>query len=199
VAGVVQFQTANIIIARHFGTADVTSYNIVYKYFGLINMVFLIFLTPFWSASTEAYLKGDIKWIRNGINKYNLLNLILFIVSCLMLTFSQELYRLWLGEGKVNIGFLLSLWGFIFFNVTVFGSKYVFFLNSISALRIQFWACVLSPFVYILVTMILIKYYHMGIYSLFVASVVANFNSYLLAPLQYYQIIRRNKKGIWLK
>jgi O-antigen/teichoic acid export membrane protein len=199
VAGVVQFQTANIIIARHFGTSDVTSYNVVYRYFGMILMVFTIFLTPFWSASTEAYLKGDIQWIRNGIKKYNLLNLILFFGSCLMLLFSGAIYRLWLGEGKVNIEFLLSLWGFVFFNISMFGSKYVYFLNSINALKIQFWACILSPFIYIVVSLILINYYHLGIYSLFIASVVANFNSYFLAPLQYNQVINKNKKGIWVK
>jgi len=199
VAGVVQFQTANIIIARNFGTADVTSYNVVYRYFGMITMVFTIFLTPFWSASTEAYLKGDIQWIKNGIKKYNLLNLILFLGSGLMLLFSRDVYRLWLGEGKVNIEFLLSVWGFVFFNVSMFGSKYVYFLNSISALKIQFWACILSPFIYIVVAMILIKYYHLGISSLFIASVIANFNSFFLAPFQYNQVINKNKKGIWVR
>jgi hypothetical protein len=47
--------------------------------------------------------------------------------------------------------------------------------------------------------MILIKYYKMGIYALFVASIIANFNGYILSPLQYYQVIIRNKKGIWVK
>jgi O-antigen/teichoic acid export membrane protein len=198
VAGIVQFETANIIIARNFGTAEVTSYNIVYKYFGMLTMVFTIFLTPFWSASTEAYLKGDIQWIKNGIKKYNFLNLIMFIGSCLMLLLSGAVYRVWLG-GKVNIEFILSFWGFVFFNVTMYGSKYVFFLNSISALKIQFWACVLSPIIYIIVSLILINYYHLGISSLFIASVVANFNSYFLAPLQYSQVVNHHKKGIWVK
>jgi O-antigen/teichoic acid export membrane protein len=45
-AGIIQYQTANIIIARNFGTEDVTSYNIVFKYFGILNMIFTIFITP---------------------------------------------------------------------------------------------------------------------------------------------------------
>jgi O-antigen/teichoic acid export membrane protein len=199
IAGVVQYESANIIIARNFGTAEVTSYNIVYKYFGMIMMVFTIFLTPFWSSSTEAYLKNDIQWIKNGMKKYNQLNIVLAIAGLLMLLFSGTVYRLWLGEGKVNIGFALSLWGFIFFNVSMFGGKYVMFLNGISALRIQFWASVISPFLYIVVSMVLIKYYKMGVYSLFIASVIANFNAYFLAPLQYYQVINKKRKGIWVK
>ena len=199
VAGIIQYETANIIIARSFGTTEVTSYNIVYKYFGMVNMIFAIFLTPFWSASTEAYQKNDIQWIKNGIKKYNSLNIILLAAGILMLVFSSDIYSLWLGKGKVSISFSLSLWGFIFFNVSMFCSKYVYFLNGISALRIQFLASVVSPFLYIIVAIILIRYYHMGVYALFIASVIANFNGLVLAPIQYHQVINRNKKGIWIK
>jgi len=198
-AGIIQYETANIIIARNFGTLEVTSYNIVYKYFGVLNMIFMIFITPFWSASTEAFQKNDIQWIKNGIRKYNQLNIGMFLVGCLMLIFSELMYRLWLGEGKVTISFSLSLWGFLFFNVSMFASKYVNFLNGINALRIQFWATLFSPLIYIVIALVLIRYYNMGVYSLFIASIIANFNGYLLAPLQYYQIIIKNKKGIWIK
>ena len=162
-------------------------------------MIFAIFLTPFWSASTEAYQKNDIQWIKNGIKKYNQLNLLLILAGLVMLIFSNTVYRLWLGEGKVNIAFSLSLWGFIYYNISMFGGKYTSFLNGISALRIQFLACIISPFLYVAIAILLIKHYHLGVYSLFIASIFANFNGYLLAPIQYYQIIIKNKKGIWIK
>ena len=197
-AGIIQYQTANIIIARNFGTDEVTSYNIVFKYFGILNMVFVIFLTPFWSASTEAYQKNDIPWIKNGIKRYNQLNLLLLLAGFVMLLFSDLVYRLWLGEGKVNISFSLSLWGFIYFNITMFGGKYVNFLNGISALRIQFLSCIISPFLYIVIALLLIRHFQMGVYSLFIASIIANFNAYLLAPLQYYKVIVwKSESPIW--
>ena len=199
VAGIIQFQTANIIIARNFGTADVTSYNVVYRYFGVLNMLSAIFLTPFWSASTEAYLKNDIMWIKNAMKKYNLLNLLLICAGVMMLIFSGPIYRAWLGEGKVNIPYSLSFWGFVYFNVIIFGAKYVSFLNGINALRIQFLSCLISPFLYIIVAIILIKYYHIGVYSLFIASVIANFNAYILAPIQYNKLISKRGRGIWVK
>lgn len=199
IAGIIQFESANIIIAQNFSTADVTSYNIVFKYFGVLNMIFVIFITPFWSASTEAYMKNDIQWIKNGIKKYNQLNILLIIAGCLMLVFSQTVYRLWLGKGTISIDFNLSLWGFLYFSVTMFAGKYVYFLNGINALRIQFLASIISPFIYVGVSILLIRYYHMGVYSLFVASIIANFNGYVLSPLQYHFIINKNRKGIWLK
>lgn len=199
IAGVIQYETANIIIARNFGTSEVTSYNIVYKYFSVLNMIFIIFITPFWSASTEAYLKNDIAWIKNGIKKYNQLNLLLIFIGAFMLIFANNVYDLWLGKGKVLISFNFSIWGFIYFSCAIFSSKYVYFLNGINALRIQFWATVFSPFIYIGVCILLIGYYKLGVYSVFIASIVANFNGYILSPLQYHMIINKNKRGIWVK
>jgi O-antigen/teichoic acid export membrane protein len=198
-ANILQFQTANIIIARNFSTEDVTSYNIVYKYFGVLNMIFVIFLTPFWSASTEAFYKQDINWIRSGIKKYNQLNILMVLAGLIMLYFSDTIYRLWIGEGKVTISFTLSLFGFLFFNTSIFGGKYVSFLNGISALRIQFIACLISPFLYIASSLILIKYFKMGVYALFLASIISNFNTFILAPIQYHKIVNKGKQGIWVR
>lgn len=199
IAGIIQYQSANVIIARSFGTEEVTFYNIVYKYFLMINMIFTIFLTPFWSASTDAYAKQDFQWIKNGIKKYNQLNILVFAISLLMLIFSDTFYTLWLGEGTVDITFSLSFWGFVFFNVAMFGGKYMAFLNGISALRIQFWSSLASPIVYIGITILLIGYFDMGVHAIFVAAVLANYNAFILAPLQYYMVIVKQKRGIWVK
>jgi len=199
IASVVQYESANIIISRNFGPAEVTSYNIVYKYFGILNMIFMIFIIPFWSASTEAFLKHDFSWIKNSIRKYNLLNLAMFGIGIMMLFGSNFIYDLWLGEGTVQIDFKLSLFGFLFFSVGMFGSKYVNFLNGISALRLQFWSSLISPILYIGIVLILIKVYKMGVYAVFIAAIIANVNAYLLAPLQYYMIIVKGKRGIWIR
>jgi len=199
IAGLIQFQTANVIISRNFGPEDVTSYNIVYKYFNVLNMGFAIFLAPFWSASTEAFVKKDFQWIKDSVKKYNILTIFFVIIGVIMLLASDYIYNLWLGEDVVNINFSLSLFGLIFFLVSIFGSKYVSFLNGISALRIQFWASIFSPFIYVGLTLLFINYFKMGVYSIFLASVIANFNAIIIAPIQYYMIVVKNKTGIWIK
>lgn len=199
VAGIIQFQTANVIIARNFGTEDVTNYQIVYKYFGMLNMLFVIFLSPFWSASTEAFYNNDIAWIKNAIRKYNKVFLLLVCIGAFMLLFSTQIYDLWLKKGTVHIQFSLSLWGYLYFVLTMFASTYVYFLNGINALRIQFIACIFSPLLYIASALLLISYFEMGVYSLFIASIIANFNGYILSPLQYHMVVVKKKKGIWVK
>jgi len=198
-AVIIQFETANIIIARNFGTEDVTSYNVVHKYFGMLNMVFAIFLTPFWSASTEAFQKADYQWIKNGIRRYNQLNVLMVVIGCIMLAVSSFVYRIWLGEGTVDISFTLSLYGFLFFNTSMYGGKYVSFLNGISALRIQFIACLISPFLFIVLVLFLIKVLNMGVHALFIAGIAANFNTFILAPIQTNQVLNKGKRGIWVR
>ncbi|SNS07675.1 Na+-driven multidrug efflux pump [Belliella buryatensis] len=199
IASIVQYESANIIIARNFSTTDVTAFNVVHRYFGVLNMAFAIFLTPFWSASTEAFLRKDFQWIKSSIKKYNKLNLLLFFVGLVMLYFAQDIYDLWLGQGTIQIDFQLSMWGFIFFILFVFGSKYVSFLNGISALRIQFWSSMFSPILYILIAITLIGPFQMGVSALFIAAIFANVNGVVLAPLQYYMVVDRKKQGVWLK
>ncbi|WP_421800280.1 MATE family efflux transporter [Haliscomenobacter sp.] len=199
IAFIIQFQTANIIIAQNFSTAAVVSYNVVFKYFGVVEMIMVIFVSPFWSASTEAFLKGEISWIKSSVKQYNLLNLALVGMSIVMLLLASRVYDLWLGKGTVHIDFQLSLWGFLFFNVTIFSNIYVAFLNGISALRLQFFSSLISPFVYIISCLVLIKHFHIGVHAVFIAAIIANFNGFLLAPIQYYQIIEKNKRGLWAK
>lgn len=198
IASLIQYQSANIIIAQGFGTDEVTSYNVVYRYFNVIGMAFGIFLGPFWSASTDAFFKNDITWIKKAVKKYLQLGILLLCGGGVMLLFSEQVYKIWLND-KVDIDFTLSLWGYIFICSFTLASIFVNFLNGISALKIQFWASLVSPVIYVAVALLLINYYGMGVHALFIASLLANINGILIAPVQYYLIIYKKKKGIWLR
>lgn len=199
IAAVIQYQTANIIIAQNFDASRVTSYNIVYKYFHLLTMAFTIFVTPFWSACTEAYLNNDINWIKSSIRNYNILTGLFFVAGLIMLLFSNDIYDLWIGKNTVDINRTLSFWGFAYTILIIFGNKYVMFLNGISALRIQFISSLITPVLYIAIALLMIRYWELGVYAVFIALIIASLNSIVIAPIQYYQIIYKNKKGIWTK
>ena len=46
IAAIIIFQTTNIVISQVLGPQHVTIYNIAYKYFFTINLIFIIILTP---------------------------------------------------------------------------------------------------------------------------------------------------------
>ena len=87
------FQFVNIILSRVQGPEAVTQYNIAYKYFNVLNMAFVIVLTPFWSAFTDAYTKNDYVWMRNVLEKLEKLWLLCIPVLALMLLCSDFLYQ----------------------------------------------------------------------------------------------------------
>ncbi|MBK9532208.1 MAG: hypothetical protein IPO42_10475 [Chitinophagaceae bacterium] len=44
-----------------------TNYNIAFKYFSVLQMGFLILLSPLWSGVTDAYNSGDLAWVKNAV------------------------------------------------------------------------------------------------------------------------------------
>jgi len=84
IAVLILYATDNIIITQLFGPLEVTPYNIAYKYFGIVTMIFGIITLPFWSAYTEAYAHNDVKWIKSMINKLVCIFFVLIIVTIIM-------------------------------------------------------------------------------------------------------------------
>jgi O-antigen/teichoic acid export membrane protein len=198
IANVIQYQTASFIIAHYFDTTQVTSYNIAYKYFSVLQMVFMIAISPLWSGTTDAYNSGDNEWIKKVVKKY-LLFLIPFILGgAIMLLFANQVYDLWLGKDVVEIRFSISLLCYIFFSTGMFASIFVFVLNGIGALKIQFYTAIFASIMYLLIVIVLIKKFSFGVEAVLIGSIVTNVYGYLLAPTQYVQIfIKKSKAKIW--
>ena len=70
VAVIVLYQTSNFIMIRYYGPESVTQYNVAYKLFFSLNMVFAIIITPVWAAVTDAIAKNEIEWVQRAFRKY---------------------------------------------------------------------------------------------------------------------------------
>lgn len=197
-AAIMQYQTANVIIAYFFNTSEVTNYNIAFKYFSLLSIFFMIALQPLWSATTDAYNKGDYKWITNTTKKYLILFVLLCFSGVLMLFVCNFMYDLWIGKNVVSITFTLSFWCLVYMITSMFGNIFVNTLNGIGAVKLQFIFSLFTPFLYIALCIVFIKYLNMGIYAVLVAAILSNINGFVIAPIQYIKIFLQNKKGIWV-
>lgn len=196
IAAIIQFQTANILIARIFSMEDVTEYNIAYKYFNVLNMAFMIVLQPFWSAVTNAYVQSDLHWIMRAVKKYLALAGLAICGGFMMLLVSGWAYQIWLG-GTVHVSLTLSFWMLLYFITLMFGAIFVYFVNGIGALKIQYISSMVSPFLFFVLVTLFCRIWGMGVYAILIASILANYNGLILAPLQYYKIIVKHKRGIW--
>jgi len=198
IAQIIQYQSANLIIAHFFSMNQVTDYNVTYKYFSVLSMFFFILLYPLWSATTAAYHNEEYEWIRQTTKKYLKLFLLLLLVGVIMLSVSGWVYDIWIGKGVLSISFYLSLWCFLYVVVSMFGNIFVHILNGIGALKIQFICSMFTPVLYILLCFVFIQYWQMGIYAVFIAAILSNINGFIVAPVQFRKIFVENKKGLWV-
>lgn len=195
-AALVVFMTDNIIISQISGPQDVTPYNIAYKYFGIVTMVFTIITTPLWSAYTEAYVKKDFTWIRQITKKVYQLWGVVFISLLPMLFFSNYAYHFWIGD-KVMVPFLLSsimaLWVMISTSTMVFSN----FLSGISKIKLSLWHSVFVSITNIPLSIFFAKNLGMGSAGVILASVICIFPRAIFQPIQYWKIINEKATGIW--
>lgn len=190
IAGIIQYQMTNFFIIHYFGATQVTAYNIAFKLFNAVYMVWVILLTPMWSATTDAIAQKDFDWVRNSVRKYLKIFALFLFGSLALLAISNPIYRIWVGE-DISVAFPISLWVMVFNLVMMFGNIFVMTLNGASIVKVQTIACIISPFVF-LGCFFLLKSRGMGVESILIASIIANFNGLILAPIQYYHHFKRS-------
>lgn len=200
IAALAQFETSLFLISHYFGPAEVTNYNIAFKYFSVLQMGFMILLSPLWSGVTDAYNSEDIAWIKNAIKKYLLLLIPFVSTGLIMLLVSDRVYELWVGKNIVHIGFNISLLCFIFFSTGMFASIFVFVINGIGALQIQFFTAIIVSISFFALSLLLIKHFHLGVQSVIISSIATNIFGYVIAPIQVYNILyKKSKARIWYR
>lgn len=194
---VIILQTDNLIIANIFGPEKVTEYNIAQRYFSLIITFFLVVLSPYWSAVTNAYAKNDLKWIKQSTNK--LLKFVLgsILMSIIMYIVSNDVYEFWIGENiSINstLSGLMAVYVIVFCLTSVFGH----FLNGVGVLRVQL---VINTFVAIL--NIPLSFYFastsLGLAGVILATICSIGLMCIILAVQYFKIIQNKAEGIWIK
>ncbi len=201
IAAIIQFETSLFIIAHYFQTENVTYYNIAYRYFSVLLMGFTILLSPLWSSVTDAYNRGEKDWIKNAVKKYLYILVPFIIAGLVMLVAADKVYALWVGkEVASHISFSMSLCCFVFFVTTMFASIFVSVINGIGALHIQFFAAIAASIVFIGLSLLLIKYFAMGVESVVISIIASNVFGYIIAPIQYYNIFyKRSTARLWYR
>lgn len=197
IAGLIIYQSSAIIIAQYFGPAEVTVYNTAYKYFSILTMGFTIIVTPFWSAYTEAWVKQEIQWIKNIVSKLLKIWILASLGGIVMLFFANEFYAI-ITPG-LEVPFNLSLALLIYFVTYTFGGIFNMFINGVGKIKLQLILSGVSAVVFIGVSILLIEVFNLGIVSLVIASIIANIEGFLIAPIQYNKIINKRAHGIWNK
>jgi O-antigen/teichoic acid export membrane protein len=196
IAAIVIYQTSNIIIAQLFGPAQVTPYNIAYKYFSVVPMFMGIILMPFWSAFTEAWIKKDIEWIKNTMKKLRIIWFLLTIATLIMLVFSDLIYRLWVGkEIVVPISLSISIAAYVI--IYSWNGIFINFLNGVGIIKLQLYSGIWGMVLNIPLAIYLGR--TLGIIGVVLPTVFLGAINMIWSSIQYKKIINFTAKGIWAK
>lgn len=196
ISSVLLFGLANILISHMFGPESVTPYNIAYRYFSLVPMAMNIILAPMWSATTDAYAKGDIEWIRKSIQKIHKFLIITLTILVSMVLVSNFVYKIWIGT-EVTIPITMSILMAVYVFIIISSLTYSNFLNGLGKLKLQTIntvtvALLFCPLCWFLGNIL-------GIYGILVGMCIVNTSGLLLNRIQFYKVLNGVASGIWDK
>jgi len=196
IGALVVFSTSNIIITQLFTPADVVPYNIAFKYYSLISMVYAIVLFPFWSAYTEAYVRNDIDWILKTITILKKAWYLMVFGVIVMSVFADVFYRFWIGK-EVRIPLALSLTMGAYVLISAWCNIYVNFINGTGKIQLQLFSAGTVSILNIPLAILFAKYCALGIAGVILAPSVCLLPWCFVWPAQVKRILSGNAKGIW--
>jgi O-antigen/teichoic acid export membrane protein len=191
IAAIVQYESTNVLISRWFKPETVTEYNIAYKIFYIILMVFAIIMAPIWSAVTDAQAKGDYSWIQSIERKLLKIWLFFVLIALILLALSPTIYYVWVREVKVP--FITSLGVMLYIMAMSFGSIYVNILNGMGRLKTQFYLSIITMLLFIPISYLLAKQLNLGVWGICLALVIVNVNGLIAAPVEFRRIVKTKR------
>jgi O-antigen/teichoic acid export membrane protein len=198
IAALVIYASDNFIISQLFTPADVTIYNIAYKYFSIGSICISIVLSPFWSMTTKAYVENDLNWIKKAIKKLTLVWAILVIITIIQLIFSNKLYDIW-TRGKVVVPLSLSVMLCLYYIIVTLGTVFSNFLNGVGKIRLQVYFASVSMILNIPLAIFFVKVLHYGIIGIPLATIIVTTIVSVISYVQYYKITNLTATGVWNK
>lgn len=192
----VLFQTNSIIIAHQIDSLAVIDYNVAYKYFGVLLMVFTTITTPIWSAATEAFVKKDFAWINRTYCHINRIYYISIGVGILMLVFSPIAYKLWLHQSVTINWWLMGLMLF-YYILSIKTSIYSSFINGSGKVSLQFYVTIVECFIHIPLAIFLCRV--VGVYGVIISLSLVTVINLIWEPIQFRKLKEGRSTGIWNK
>lgn len=195
-SGILLFSLANLLISHIFGPEQVTPYNIAYRYYSLVPMLMALIVAPMWSATTDAYERGEIEWIRNTMKRIRKILVMAILILVVMTVASEWVYKIWVGE-EVEIGFSISFWMALYTAILIVSLAYSNFLNGLGKLRLQTINTVIVALLFYPVCRILGLEY--GVPGVLMGMCILNFSGLVLNVIQFHKVIEGKARGIWEK
>lgn len=197
ISAVLMYQMTSFLIIRYFSPTEVTEYNVAYRYFNLFYIVFITLLSPLWSLSTDAYLRGDLEWIKKTIKKY--VFILIFVWAALVFGYFLRdfAFKIWLNN--VTVSPKIALYVALYMGILCWNNIFLYVINGTGKIHFQFILAILTMVLFFPLTHFFVKTMHWGIDGIFIGNMcILSIFSFFI-PLQTYFLLKGDKQGFWSK
>lgn len=196
-SGLIIFQSSNILISNLISPIEVSVYSTAYTYFALIIVFHGIILTPFWPAITNAYVNGELQWLKGCMNKLAKVTFLFSLGAVVLLLVSKYAFHFWIGN-RLTIPYILCMALCVFAIGNVWSAMYNCFIVGVGKAQVTMYLSLVKIIVYLPISIWLVKMY--GTCGLVAALILVNtFPNIIMAYIQYKKIVNKTATGIWDK
>lgn len=192
---IILYQSNNLIITQVIDNVAVVEYNVAYKYMNMLVMFFNIMITPMWSATTEAFAKGEIQWIKSVNKKLAKIAFLFSVFGLLMVLLSNFVYKIWLHSNEVNISFSTTVLLYVYAIAMMFYGVYGYIINGMGKLTIQIIFTSVSAILYVPCAVFMGKL--LGLNGILIVYAMVTIINVVWSKIQLTRILNRTAKGIW--
>ncbi len=185
--------TDNLIIAKYFGAENVAIYSICFKYFSIIESIFVSLITPLYSAYTAAYVDRNIKKIRQMLYKSLYLYLGFIGVTLLGVILFPWCIKFWL---QMNLAIPYELIFLIggYFLLLMFIHNFSVIVNGTGKIRETTVAVAIEAIINVPISIYLAVNCQFGVNGVILGSIIALCISAILYPYITLKILREGGK-----
>ncbi len=193
-AGIVVFSSDNFVIAHYLGASEVTPYSVAWRLTSYAGMLQNLFVPSLWPAFTEAYLRGDMGWLRTTYRRIMKGTMLSVGLGSLMAAlFGRWAIRHWAGPTAVPDSTLLwcmCLWAVI----VAYTINQAALMAATQQLRLQAISSSLAAVLNLTLSIILVQ--HIGALGVLLATLLS-YVLLVLAPQMWevHQILA----GVYLR
>lgn len=194
---IVLYQANNIIIAQAVNPEAVVTYNVAYKYIGMLLVIFNIIVTPVWSASTDAYARGDFKWMKDTVKYLRKVCIIATGAGIVMVILSRPIYSIWLGKETIDIPYYISAIILAYTCFEMYYKVHVSMINGMGKVFAQMIITAIIAILYIPSALLLGRYF--GLAGVLIANTLVQLFNFVWAKIQNTKILNQTAEGFWNK
>lgn len=144
IAGLVVFNSDNLVITHFLGPAEVSRYSVAWRLVGYAAIVQTLITPALWPAFSEAFDRGDLDWVRKTFQRTLAITMaVSFIFAVIFSITGRWLIRVWATKAAVPTETLMVLMC-VWILISTFMNNTATVLVSRGRTKIQAWCSVLA-------------------------------------------------------